>query len=89
MGTFKHKETGTIVNAAPGGRLDKRLADDEAYETVHETPADAPTPDPDAPKPPSKSASQEVWAEWAISRGADEATAKAATRQELIDAWGE
>jgi hypothetical protein len=37
---------------------------------------------------PAKNASQEAWAAYAVTQGADEGEAKAATRDDLIKAYG-
>lgn len=50
-------------------------------------PADAAVPSPptEAPKP---SAAKDKWVAWAIASGADPEEAAAATKQDLIDAYG-
>lgn len=57
--------------------------------------ADTPTPEPEAPAevevggPPVKSAKVDDWRTWAISQGGDEDEVAAATKQDLIDTYGQ
>lgn len=61
------------------------LADEEADdEEVHS----GPSPSDDGPQRPPNAATKELWVEFAVSKGADRASAEQANKADLIKAFG-
>lgn len=72
-----------FADAVAAGRLVVVTDDDQA--------ADPPVPDPepDLEGPPAKSAKVDDWRTYAVAQGGDEDEIAAATKQQLIDTYGQ
>ena len=68
-----------FADAVAAGRLVVVTDDDQA----------APAPVPDLEGPPAKSAKVDDWRTYAVAQGGDEDEIAAATKQQLIDTYGQ
>ncbi len=72
-----------FADAVAAGRLVVVTDDDQAADPP------APDPEPDLEGPPAKSAKVDDWRTYAVAQGGDEDEIAAATKQQLIDTYGQ
>jgi hypothetical protein len=76
------------VQPEPGSDLEahlSKLAEDREDNWVR---VKEPEPEPAEPTRPAKTDNKTAWVDWAVSQGAEEDEAKAATKDDLIKAYG-
>ena len=74
-----------FADAVAAGRLVVVTPDDDQAAP----PSTAPDPEPDLEGPPARSAKVDDWRAYAVAQGGDEDEIAAATKQQLIDTYGQ